>query len=291
MTKWTNELDFELKRLLSEGKRHDEISKLLNTTVGSVKVRAFRLGLKLEYYKDYTCKNCNEIFRALISTNRNFCCKSCSAEYTNRLKEKSEDSKNKTRDSINNYYLKIGKEKIYKHCETCGKEFLVRRNNANRFCSRNCVDRRITEETKEKISKKRIDYLSRNNNVKWYDVKNINGQNIKVQGKWELNFANRCNELKILFFETRLKFNNVHYYTPDFYLPKYNIYIEIKGFLYEKDKYKMLKVIEEKKIILKLIKDEKFINSFKEKELLLLENVDKLFSLQDINYQSFVKRY
>ena len=290
--KWTNDIDYELKKLLNDGKRHEEISIILNTTVGSIKGRAFKLGLKVEYYKEYTCKNCNKIFKDLIITDRSFCCSSCSAEFTNKLKEKTNETKNKTRYSVNSYYLKQGKEKTFKKCEKCGNEFLVKKNKANRFCSIKCIDRRITDETKEKISKKRLEYLSSNKNVKWHNVKNIDGQNIKIQGKWELDFANRCNELNILFSRHTIKFKNCHHYIPDFYLPKYNIYVEIKGYLYSKDIYKMLNVIEEHKISLKMINDHNIIINFKDAdELIQMENFEKKYSYDKINYDDFIKRY
>jgi hypothetical protein len=41
-------------------------------------------------------------------------------------------------------------------------------------------------------------------------------------------------------------------YTPDFYLPKYNLYIEVKGFFYEKDKEKIRNVLLENKIDIRI---------------------------------------
>jgi len=228
------------------------------------------------------CETCGKENNGKFATGR-FCTKKCACSFSTKTK----------RLEINKKVSEtLKKEKLLRICETCGIEFFVHKSKKDsRFCSKLCINHKISEKTKDLLSKKRIEYLSKNKNVKWYDVKNINNQNIKIQGKWELDFANRCNELKILFLRHVIKFNNVHYYTPDFYIPKYNIYIEIKGFLYEKDKYKMLKVIEEHKIILKMIMNHSFIEIFKEDELLLLKNVDEMYKLNEINYDSFVKRY
>ena len=44
-------------------------------------------------------------------------------------------------------------------------------------------------------------------------------------------------------------------YTPDFYMPSYDRYIEVKGYFSEKDKLKLTQVIFENKINLLLIKE------------------------------------
>jgi len=229
------------------------------------------------------CETCGKEIDGKFGTGR-FCSRKCACSFSTKIK----------RLEINEKVSKtLTKPKIQKICETCGEIFYVHKNTkkSNKFCSKPCINHKKSDKTKELISKKRIEYLSKNKNVKWFDVKNINGQNIKVQGKWELDFANRCNELNILFLRHIIKFNNIHYYTPDFYIPKYNIYIEIKGYFYDKDKYKMLKVVDEHKIDLKLMNDYNFIINFEEKDLLNLKNIETIFTYNDINYSKFIKRY
>ena len=57
---------------------------------------------------------------------------------------------------------------------------------------------------------------------------------------------------------------------PDFYLPKYDIYLETKGYYPEKDQTKMRLVLEQNKINLKLV--------FKE-TIEKLEKIENLFDL------------
>jgi len=292
MKRRNKDLDDDLKKLLKIGKRYKEISVELGYSIGYLKNRASKLGVGVEYYKDYTCKNCSVVFSDLIKSERKFCCSKCSAEYNGKGKKITENVKNKIKNSVNNYYLREGKQRKKKICETCGKEFLYRGGKANRFCSKKCINYKVSDSAKEKISKKRLEHLSLNKNVKWFEIKNINDQNIKIQGQWEFDFANRCNELNILFLRHVIKFKNCHYYTPDFYLPKYNIFIEIKGYLYSKDIYKMLNVIEEHKIILKMINDHHIIKNFNSvDELLEMKNFNEIYSYDDVNYNDFVKRY
>lgn len=83
---------------------------------------------------------------------------------------------------------------------------------------------------------------------KWYDV---NG--IKVQGTWELNLALKFEELKICWSKpktnkdlfTYIIGNSVRSYAPDFYLPEFDLYLEVKGFWWGNDKEKMRLVIEQ----------------------------------------------
>lgn len=90
---------------------------------------------------------------------------------------------------------------------------------------------------------------------KWYDV---NGK--KVQGTYERDFALALEDQGILW--DKIATNNhifkyfqngkIRSYAPDFYLPEFNIYVEIKGFWWGDDEEKMKCIKEQhhdKKII------------------------------------------
>lgn len=84
---------------------------------------------------------------------------------------------------------------------------------------------------------------NRGGKCKWFD---ING--IKVQGTWEKFIAEKMNEFNIVwvkphtnndvwtYFDLR---NQMHSYAPDFFLPEYQVWFEIKGFWWGNDKEKM----------------------------------------------------
>lgn len=103
-----------------------------------------------------------------------------------------------------------------------------------------------TDEAKAKISKA-LSINNKGGRSKWYEV---SGQ--KVQGTWERNIALKLNELGIEWKKLKtnkdtmeyMMNNKIHNYTPDFYLPLYDLYLEIKGFWWGNDKEKM-KIISE----------------------------------------------
>ena len=115
-----------------------------------------------------------------------------------------------------------------------------------------------------KAVKDNPDSYSKNNvsgRVKMYD---INGT--KVKGTWELEVAKYLNENDIewtndiegieYFWD-----NKIRLYFPDFYLPKENLYIEVKGYERERDHAKWevvdnLIIIKDKEI--KEIKNKEF---------------------------------
>lgn len=68
---------------------------------------------------------------------------------------------------------------------------------------------------------------------KWYSV---NG--IKVQGTWERDVALKLSDMRIIWVKPSKSSFIIKYemegkiksYTPDFYLPEFNIFLEIKGY-------------------------------------------------------------
>lgn len=95
-----------------------------------------------------------------------------------------------------------------------------------------------TEKVKLSISEK----MSGNNNggrCKWYEV---NG--VKVQGTWERNFAIELNRRGYKWTKCRKPWryimnDKIRHYTPDFYLEEFDLFVEIKGYWWGRDKEKM----------------------------------------------------
>ena len=91
---------------------------------------------------------------------------------------------------------------------------------------------------------------------KWYEVA---GQ--KVQGSWERDIASKFEEIGVKWIKPKIHSDILHYelngevrsYTPDFYLPDYDLYIEVKGYWWGNDKSKMNAVMKQhsdKKILI-----------------------------------------
>lgn len=108
--------------------------------------------------------------------------------------------------------------------------------------------RHHTKETREKISLKRAQALQKEHldkpyaKIKWYKVQNLKGEKFSVRGGWEVNVAKHLNDLGIYWVKAKaIQYVNdiVRRYTPDFYIPSLNAYIEVKGRYPDTDKEKM----------------------------------------------------
>lgn len=110
--------------------------------------------------------------------------------------------------------------------------------------------RKHSEETKQKLSKSMKLAVEKYPNS--YNASNVNGRvkhyninGFRIDGKWELYVAEFLTLLNIDWVKPTSGFkyewdNSIHLYYPDFYLPKHNLYIEVKGYERDKDlaKYK-----------------------------------------------------
>lgn len=117
------------------------------------------------------------------------------------------------------------------------------------------LGKKHTEESKRKISQK-LSINNKGGRAKWYEVA---GQ--KVQGTWERNVALKFEELGIKWKKLKtnrdileyIMDNKIRCYTPDFYLPTYNVYLEVKGHWWGRDREKMdivLKTHVDKNIVI-----------------------------------------
>jgi predicted nuclease of restriction endonuclease-like RecB superfamily len=124
-----------------------------------------------------------------------------------------------------------------------------------------------SEETKQKISEQRS-INNKGGRSKWFEIA---GQ--RVQGTWELNVALKFEEHEIRWIKLKtgkdiLKYEmhgKIRSYTPDFYLPDFDLYIEIKGYWWGDDKEKMKIVMEkypDRKII--IVEKEEYENILKD---------------------------
>lgn len=106
-----------------------------------------------------------------------------------------------------------------------------------------------TQETRERLSQIQSERIKKMGSggfkaIKWYSVKNHENESIVVRGTWELFIAERLNQHGIKWFRgNALKYrdhnNMTHRYSPDFYLPDKNVFIEVKGYFSERDRTKM----------------------------------------------------
>lgn len=124
----------------------------------------------------------------------------------------------------------------------------------------------LNEEARRKISIAKT-LNNKGGRCKWYKVSGA-----WVQGTWEKSFAEKLNNLNISWLRPReyFEYNNGHKmkrYTPDFYLPDLDKFIEIKGHWWGNDKHKMKLVMQQNKDLMgriKVIRKQKFYNLVEE---------------------------
>lgn len=111
-----------------------------------------------------------------------------------------------------------------------------------------------TKASKEKISNGTLKWKTHSGlHSKYYPVYcPYMRQTVKVQGTWQLKYAEYLNQNKINWIRSRninLKYrlhqdDYLHTYYPDFYLPDMDKYIQIKGWYSEQCQIKMKKVFD-----------------------------------------------
>ena len=105
--------------------------------------------------------------------------------------------------------------------------------------------KQLSDEMKKHISEGMQKAIK--NNPTSYSSQNVNGRvkkyqynNIELDGLWEVEVAKYLDSLNIKWNKPNKGFNyewnnSNHVYFPDFYLIDYNLYIEVKGYIRERD--------------------------------------------------------
>jgi hypothetical protein len=111
---------------------------------------------------------------------------------------------------------------------------------------------------------------NRGGKAKWYEVA---GQ--KVQGTWERDIALKFEELGIKWYKPKVGKDvwiftmggKVRSYTPDFYLPEFDLYLEVKGYWWRDDKEKTYEATRQNKDKVLIILEKKEFEKIKNNQL------------------------
>ncbi len=85
---------------------------------------------------------------------------------------------------------------------------------------------------------------------KWYDHIKQNGTVVKCQGTWEVALARRLDEMNVDYVthDGRWKYitydSSVHTYYPDFYIPMWDAYIDVKGAFWNAEQTQKLNYVQ-----------------------------------------------
>lgn len=175
------------------------------------------------------CKNnnCTRSFSIKPYDPKIFCSKNCAASINNQKRVLSEITKRKITLALQHYTNPFrGSERvsrILKICESCQKPFKILPYLAKKrkFCSNKCAMKVIGGQTTSPRASKgkpgiRIDIHP----------------TICFYSTWEANIARTFNLVNIIWeYAPKIFDLGTHTYRPDFYLPQYDIYIEVKNFM------------------------------------------------------------
>lgn len=158
--RWDKESDEKLKKLISDGCKHEAVAEALNTTSSSVRNRCVRLGLKIVTQKKFTCLNCGDSFMGYIIENPRFCDRSCAVTFNNRKRRHSEETINKIRGSVTGKrHSEHTKSKLKGENNGQWKDGRTLKRKKERIC-RYCKAARLTKEKSVICEKCRVDYYS-----------------------------------------------------------------------------------------------------------------------------------
>ena len=143
------------------------------------------------------CQKCNSFFLEKISENKSFCSQEC-------------------------YYSSIKKERIINNCPVCKKDYETFKDNSTKFCSQTCRNYAQSSGIQSIPRTKRAGYRR--------DLP----ENFFFKSALEADFARYCNwtNKKWIYEHKTFQFEMNGYirsYTPDFYLPDEDKYIETKA--------------------------------------------------------------
>jgi len=116
-----------------------------------------------------------------------------------------------------------------KSCEICGKELSINPNAKHCIKCHNYLNS-INKVRLKKMSKIIKEGWENRNFAKLLHSKKIKYKGIWMRSSWEIKYAKYLdkNNIKWLYESKTFDLGNTTY-TPDFYLPEFNLYIEVKG--------------------------------------------------------------
>lgn len=208
--------------------------------------------------KDLTCDLCGKKFvrqKYAIRDGHNFCSQSCSARYTNKgraMKEstkikissrlsgvkRTEEQKKQTQQRImlsGHFSGKLFTGIRISNCVVCGKLFCSRAAEKRKTCSKDC---------KTISSTKLRTYQNGSRKAVWF-FNPFQNKKVLLESSWEVKTAEMLCAYNIEWTRPEpmswIDINNKrHLYFPDFYLPKYDTYLDPKNpFCMNRDKEKL----------------------------------------------------
>lgn len=268
---WNDENVELLKKMYAQGAKCSDIASALNTTTGSVRNKAWRLGITYnnnytEEEKEYIIANYKSYNLQEISEHlgrpKTGICRFAREQGLDRTCKKKELTKPKRKfasdEELKQYKSKLKKEWYKTHEHPRG---MLGKHHSKEYCEE--ISKRVKEywaevtpeqlEVRyEKMIQTKIKNNTMNSNLtasnpysrtKSGKRSDLNGQFFR--SAWEANIARLFNAMKIkweyepkTFYFEKIR-RGCTSYTPDFYLPEYDVWIEVKGWMDDKSRTKL----------------------------------------------------
>ncbi|TFG35908.1 MAG: hypothetical protein E4H47_00215 [Parcubacteria group bacterium] len=203
--------------------------KQSNITKENWKKGIFNFHFKREK-KKCARKECERVFEVIRSSPKIYCSKSCATKVNNVERgPHSEEVKLKLSKALKgrkNPYdglKKVARIKVVCMNPRCRKVFLMERWMSRKFCSNKCAMEVIGgKPTSPKAARGKA------------GIRKDISKAIYFYSRWEANIARLFNYLGIKWVHQARIFDlGSQNYTPDFYLPAHNLYVEVKNFLWK----------------------------------------------------------
>ncbi|MEW6408134.1 MAG: hypothetical protein AB1465_05595 [Patescibacteria group bacterium] len=174
-------------------------------------------------------KGCHNTFEIILSDPKIYCSQSCAAKVNNKKRHHSLNTKLKIAKSLTGIkspfkgVIKVLRKKTKCHNPACKKIFSFEAYKERKFCSNKCAMSVIGgKPTSPKAARGKA------------GIRKDISDTIYFYSRWEANLARLFKYLNIKWtYQPRTFDLGSQNYTPDFYLPEKNIYIEVKNFLWK----------------------------------------------------------
>ncbi len=246
--KWTKKEFEQMIQLLKEGVDTEDVASVLGRSVLSIRNKCFSEGFKITNMKYpivlTNCKTCKKSIESKRHLGRTFCSRSCAASFSNENRSKLvyEKISNILKAKRHRPPSAPKKEKLLKECPICKISFeTIPAKKSQIFCSKKCYT--VDCKTGHRFSKEPSIVKPRGG----YRENSTRKHRQSYKGFWmdsgsEKIFAKLLDDFDIkwiknskTFFEFEDTKGKIRKYYPDFYLPDYDFWIEIKGRYYETD--------------------------------------------------------
>jgi hypothetical protein len=261
-----------------------KVSHGLNFKESISKSQKLKADLKLGLIQDFnvTCEFCNSNF--IVSERQNkfptkekyFCNVMCSTKYSSSINKELKNlkiSKKATEKKISKQRSNI--------CLNCNLEFSLEAGSTSKrkTCSDECKKELTSKNISKSVKGKTGGYRSKSGTGKKFGG---TYKDIWFDSQWEIKAAKRMDDIEIIwqregvpYIEYEDKTGKSRKYYPDFYIPEFLCYLEVKGYLTEESHFKLSRAIEKERIA--------FVYSLEE-----IDSIDRNFFL-NFNFKDEVR--